>query len=1650
MSDGMEREKNERLTAREIEEKEMKRKLTGIGIYEPGITFKQMKRLLEFVNESQDTSNIASNNKNTQEGTQHSDNECLSDITSDVNIQQEVTLQECTEMPRPSYSYKLNRTSPTMHERKSVHYISSPESPSLFEARNPVHRRKSSDSDELFEKQYDSTNSTHNTNRYPSLRSGNVSWECQNATERRTAQDAQGKVVQKLERWRLNPLDVNINENDVPLRQPNRSSTRERIPFEHCKEAHMSSDQSDQVIRSVSQHLKEIADLWYSWRPITNSIFQWGSPIQVGAANGSLDKKPLTDPKIEQIPAECTYRDGHDRASKRKANTLIANLNKDSSTEDEDGSRYDFVRVKKKRAQSNSVTCATNQQAHTSHKKATSDVIASFSDDNIDTDIDNEYVKHLSKKRTNEKDERVSPELTAYPRKITPPNPKTRLGLTRQRRGNATSKASPKTRRTNENKVEQARAQKKDNRMTEEEIRQKLGEDWNDEEEEEDVVVEKDVEIRPLPILKEMRSRLREKRLSLSKTAKETQATAKEEENDEGRNKKKRLRLCEQRKEEELCRIENRNGAWEHQLLSDDEDKSAEINQDAQNGNQSENVPTTTKNVSCPICNKWFPHNEIEDHAADCEQFETNNEESNNDTNQLECNICNNYKTNNGVEYEEHGQQCRNNRNDQRHSRGSEDTNTTSTSSFRNFIPISEQKDSEIDYLGQFPSNSKKNVHTGRKRKRVPPAEMKFFILALWISSLISVRCQVITLNGEWRGTINICDKKPFEECNNDVNFSATVPGGIYTDLRKNNIIENNLHGRNDVNNRWIGNQSVIYTKNFSVSKNFLKARKIVLIFHGIDTFANIFLNNHVVGEASNMFVRYIFDVTDFIKKGQNLLKVTFHSAVKAAEDLYNEQKKNYVVPPVCVPKEYNGQCHVNHIRKMQASFSWDWGPAFPSVGIWRDVELIPVNDILINDITTDIRKENDAWNILVTIFLEATQSEDERFTKISCHVASILHISQSKLISNASEVVFDANGKYINVNISLIVPANAIENWWPNGYGKQQLYYLTTTVTTANDALYKRIRIGFRTVELVEEPLKKGLSFYFRINGVPIFAKGSNFIPASVFPELGAKEDTIRHLLLSVKGTHMNMLRVWGGGVYESKLFYDLADKYGIMIWQDFMFACAMYPTSDSFLGSVKEEILQNVIRLKNHPSIVLWAGNNENEAALYGNWYGTGSAQVYREDYVKLYVNLLKTEVEKLDPVRPFVVSSPGNGAYEETYNYTGVNPYSNLYGDVHYYNYIRNGWDITQYPRTRFCSEYGFQSWPSIYTIATAIESTKDLHVNSDFVKHRQHQPLGNQYMQLLILHNFVIPQSNNSVRDFASYIYLSQVNQAVSIKIQTEAYRQAKSEVNSLGEGMTMGALYWQLNDVWQAPSWSSIDIEGRWKMLHYYAKDFFAPIIVTPHLSTSNELSIYVISDRLYTLTNCTVKLHVYKWESMKSIFALFFNDIIIESNKAMKVTSFWLDAFLLRAGCGSSLKSAKKSCMVTLSLTNKSGSLIAPVNYIYPDALKNADVPVANVTMKIEENHLPGKLSNYADFKIVLSTDNIALFVWLEVGNIRGRFSENGFHIFVKEKEIIFHAHEATTVELLWSNIKLTHISNIYNTHGNFDDDSFVKRTKLD
>ena len=311
------------------------------------------------------------------------------------------------------------------------------------------------------------------------------------------------------------------------------------------------------------------------------------------------------------------------------------------------------------------------------------------------------------------------------------------------------------------------------------------------------------------------------------------------------------------------------------------------------------------------------------------------------------------------------------------------------------------------------------------------------------------------------------------------------------------------------------------------------------------------------------------------------------------------------------------------------------------------------------------------------------------------------------------------------------------VELWWPNGHGEQPLYDLYVILSIVDDdgalleAKTEHRRVGFRTVQLVQEPLSQGLSFYFKVNGEPIFMKGSNWIPANVIPKYD--DYYYRDLLYSAKEAHMNMLRVWGGGIYEFNEFYDIADELGILIWQDFMFACSMYPADEVSLASVRSEVRHQVQRLEHHPSIVLWAGNNENEAALLGNWYGTDqNFDKYKQDYIKLYVDNIREVVREEDPSRDFMVSSPSNGVASEDEGYIASNPYSSLYGDTHFYNYRDNNWDWRIYPQTRFASEYGFQSFPA-FDILEPVSEVWDWSLSSAWMKHRQHHPNGN--MELL---------------------------------------------------------------------------------------------------------------------------------------------------------------------------------------------------------------------------------------------------------------------------------------------------------------------------
>ena len=704
----------------------------------------------------------------------------------------------------------------------------------------------------------------------------------------------------------------------------------------------------------------------------------------------------------------------------------------------------------------------------------------------------------------------------------------------------------------------------------------------------------------------------------------------------------------------------------------------------------------------------------------------------------------------------------------------------------------------------------------------------------------------------------------------NNITVPASVPGGVYTDLRQAGVLAQDIYYRfNDLEYRWVAKEDWTYRGVFTVDKLLLEESMIELDCHGLDTVANVVLNGVEIGGSNNMFVRYIWDVKNAVVEGENILEIYFQSPITYSQQQFELQvAEHHLVPPVCQPDVFQGECHANHIRKMQASFSWDWGPAFPNSGIWLPINLVFFDHPRIKYILWEVKDSmEDSYEVKISAIMNGPKGPLPYVMGFSLDGALEEQLDEVTLETDENDEII--------WSVTTAIAKSEVETWWPNGRGSQTLYDLHVSVYLPGeegagplDKMTKKV--AFRTVELVQEPLEQGLSFYFRVNSEAIFMKGSNWIPAHVLPEQVSSE-YMSELLYSAKEANMNMLRVWGGGIYELEEFYDLADQMGILIWQDFMFACSMYPADDATLQTVTAEVKHQVRRLQHHASLALWAANNENEAALRGNWYNTDADfEVYKEDYIKLYVGVVKEVARSEDPSRNFVVSSPSNGDASEEEGYIANNPYSPLYGDTHYYNYKENNWDWTTYPKTRFASEYGFQSFPS-FEILEPVSEIWDWSFSSAWMSHRQHHPGGNLELQWQISLNMDLDMDTlENTEGWQEFLYLAHVYQAVSLKTETETYRRGMSMPDPVtGEGMTMGALYWQLNDIWQGASWASMEFGGKWKMSHYYAEKFFKPILISPIIE-GEDVNVYGVCD--HKEHNMMLDIKIYHWDSFSPTY----------------------------------------------------------------------------------------------------------------------------------------------------------------------------------
>lgn len=656
----------------------------------------------------------------------------------------------------------------------------------------------------------------------------------------------------------------------------------------------------------------------------------------------------------------------------------------------------------------------------------------------------------------------------------------------------------------------------------------------------------------------------------------------------------------------------------------------------------------------------------------------------------------------------------------------------------------------------------------------------------------------------------------------------AIVPGTVHTDLFNNGLIEDPYYRLNEHYLQWIDKADWEYSTEIEVTHENLAKRNIDLTFEGIDTYADVFLNDSLILQSDNMFRSWNVPVRGILKAGKNKLHIVLKSPIREGLKLL---EANLYPLPASNDQSSNGDLGNKAVsiftRKAGYHYGWDWGPRLVTSGIWRPVKLIAWNDISIENIHL-MQKE-------VTPKKASIDGKLTLHSSISKEV-NIRVLIDGKLLKNFTLLLKEGVHQYA-IPFEIKEP----ELWWTNGLGSQKLYVVDLQVFDNQDFLTsKNVKIGLRTLKLVQKPDVdgQGESFYFELNGIPVFAKGANYIPNDLFLPRVTHED-YEEIIKSAADANMNMLRVWGGGVYEDDYFYDLCDQYGILVWQDFMFACSMYPGGQNFFTNVRNEAIDNIIRLRNHPCIALWCGNNEIEVAWaeYNEKSGWGWKEQYTKEqrkeiwanYDTVFHQILPHAVEEFSGGAEYWHSSPSAGM-------GSLSTYTSTSGDMHYWGVWHGQHPFTDFKkyRARFMSEYGFQSFPEFQSVEK-YTIPGDWNIESDVMSSHQRSGIGNLRIRQYMEDTYLLPT------DFKQFLYVGQLLQAQAITTAIESHRSDMP--------YCMGSLYWQINDCWPVASWSGIDYYGRWKALHYAVKEAFKTDIVLLE-EVDGVITVKVVTDRL--------------------------------------------------------------------------------------------------------------------------------------------------------------------------------------------------------
>lgn len=814
--------------------------------------------------------------------------------------------------------------------------------------------------------------------------------------------------------------------------------------------------------------------------------------------------------------------------------------------------------------------------------------------------------------------------------------------------------------------------------------------------------------------------------------------------------------------------------------------------------------------------------------------------------------------------------------------------------------------------------------------------------------------------------------------------YPATVPGVVHTDLLQNKIIEDPFFRLNERGLQWIDKEDWVYETCFTLAADMMRKENMELVFEGLDTYADVYLNDECILKADNMFRRWSIPVRQYIREENNILKVYFHSPVKIDVPKWDALPYQY---PASNDQSENGGLFNKKIsifaRKAGYHYGWDWGPRLVTSGIWRPVYIRAWSDLRINDVFIE-QKEVGAGRAVIAghVELDADKDMDGVLVTITDEATGrVLGEWQADLKRGTNRVTVD---------FVLHKP----KLWWSNGLGEPFLYRFRTDIIAGGELLdSKTERVGIRSLKVVHQPDKDGHTFYIELNGRPVFAKGANYIPSDNFLPRVTPEN-YKRTILDAAGVNMNMLRVWGGGIYENDVFYDLCDEHGIMIWQDFMFACSMYPAEGALLDNIHQEAVDNVKRLRNHACIALWCGNNECQDA----WLGWGwKCEIERQN--KEYADKIWAQYRQQYHVTlPGVVREYAPGTF-----YWPSSPFAfegemsgTTDGDRHYWSVWHGKAPISDYDseKSRFFSEYGFQSFPEFESVKRYAPYPEDWDIRSEvMMSHQRGGDHANGLIETYLLNEYKKP------RDFRAFLYMNHVLQGDAIKTAIESHRRQMP--------YNMGTLFWQHNDCWPVASWASRDYYGRWKAQHYYVRKAYDDILISPVVE-GDDLKVYAVSDRLEN-TSGRLQLQVCQFDG--TVVHHWGKSVGISGNDSRVCFSAPLAKLLEGANRG--------TVYVRVDYTDKSGRVYHN-NYCLG---KQKDMDYPKVDLQTEVRSIEG------GYEVTVSADKFARAVCLSVADNESVYSDNYFDVQPKSS-VQVQVRTRLSAEAFNGSLRLTCLNN--------------------